>query len=64
MNKIILAKNRKVEFPKRIKLVEPDTLNNYIYDLEFEPGLITESGTNIDADLVNLLQKNSYRCKV
>ena len=60
MNKIILAKNRKVEFPKRIKLIEPDTLNNYIYDLEFEPGLITEPGTNIDADLVNLLQKNSF----
>ncbi|MDR2879780.1 MAG: hypothetical protein LBV03_07700 [Fusobacteriales bacterium] len=60
MNRIILAKNRKVEFPKRIKLTEPDTLNNYIYNLEFEPGLITEPGTNIDADLVNLLQKNSF----
>ena len=60
MNKIILAKNRKVEFPKRIKLTEPDTLNNYTYDLEFDPGLITEPGTNIDADLVNLLQKNSF----
>ena len=60
MNKIILAKNRKVEFPKRVKLTEPDTLNNYTYDLEFDPGLITEPGTNIDADLVNLLQKNSF----
>ena len=60
MNKIILAKNRKVEFPRRIKLTEPDTLNNYTYDLEFDPGLITEPGTNIDADLVNLLQKNSF----
>ncbi|MCP1225218.1 hypothetical protein [Sebaldella sp. S0638] len=60
MNKIILAKNRKVEFPKRIKLTEPDTLENYIYDLEFDPGLVTEPGTNIDANLVNLLQKNSF----
>ena len=59
MNKLILAKNRKVEFPKRIKLTEPDTLNNYTYDLEFDPGLITEPGTNIDADLINLLQKNT-----
>ena len=59
MNKIILAKNRKVEFPRRIKLTEPDTLNNYTYDLEFDPGLITEPGTNIDADLINLLQKNT-----
>lgn len=59
MNKLILAKNRKVEFPKRIKLTEPDTLDNYIYNLDFEPGLITESGTNIDANLINLLQKNS-----
>ena len=59
MNKLILAKNRKVEFPRRIKLTEPDTLNNYIYDLEFDPGLITEPGTNIDADLINLLQKNT-----
>ena len=57
MNKLILAKNRKVEFPKRIKLTEPDTLNNYTYDLEFDPGLITEPGTNIDANLINLLQK-------
>ena len=67
MNKIILAKNRKVEFPKRIKLTEPDTLNNYIYDLEFEPGLVTEPGTNIDAALVNLLQKNTFidvKCNV
>ena len=60
MNKIILAKNRKVEFPKRIKLTEPDTLENYIYDLEFDPGLVTEPGTNIDANLINLLQKNSF----
>ena len=60
MNKIILAKNRKVEFPKRIKLIEPDNLNTSIYDLEFEPGLITESGTNIDADLINLIQKNTF----
>ena len=59
MNKLILAKNRKVEFPRRIKLTEPDTLNNYTYDLEFDPGLITEPGTNIDADLINLLQKNT-----
>lgn len=59
MNKLILAKNRKVEFPRRIKLIEPDTLNNYTYDLEFDPGLITEPGTNIDADLINLLQKNT-----
>lgn len=59
MNKLILAKNRKVEFPKRIKLTEPDTLDNYIYNLDFEPGLITEPGTNIDANLINLLQKNS-----
>ena len=59
MNKLILAKNRKVEFPKRIKLTEPDTLNNYTYDLEFDPGLITEPGTNIDANLINLLQKNT-----
>ena len=59
MNKLILAKNRKVEFPRRIKLTEPDTLNNYTYDFEFDPGLITEPGTNIDADLINLLQKNT-----
>ena len=59
MNKLILAKNRKVEFPRRIKLTEPDTLNNYTYDLEFDPGVITEPGTNIDADLINLLQKNT-----
>jgi hypothetical protein len=59
MNKLILAKNRKVEFPKRIKLTEPNTLDNCIYDLEFDPGLITEPGTNIDADLINLLQKNT-----
>lgn len=67
MNRLILAKNRKVEFPKRIKLTEPDTLNNYIYDLEFDPGLITESGTNINADLINLLQKNTLldlKCEV
>ncbi|MDR2879781.1 MAG: hypothetical protein LBV03_07705 [Fusobacteriales bacterium] len=59
MNKLISAKNRKVEFPKRIKLTEPDTLNNYIYDLEFDSGLITEPGTNIDVVLINLLQKNT-----
>ena len=67
MNKIILAKNRKVEFPRRIKLTEPDTLNNYTYDLEFDPGLVTEAGTNLDANLVNLLQKNSLidlKCNV
>ncbi len=67
MNKLILAKNRKVEFPRRIKLTEPDTLNNYTYDFEFDPGLITEPGTNIDADLINLLQKNTIldlKCKV
>ncbi len=60
MNKIILAKNRKVEFPRRVKLTEPDTLNNYTYDLEFDPGLVTEAGTNLDANLVNLLQKNTF----
>ena len=54
MNRLILAKNRKIEFPKSIKLTEQDTLNNYTYDLEFDPGLITELVTNIDADLVNL----------
>ena len=60
MNKIILAKNRKVEFPRRVKLTEPDTLNNYTYDLEFDPGLVTEAGTNLDANLVNLLKKNTF----
>lgn len=59
MNRLILAKNRRVEFPRRIKLTDPDTLNNSTYDLEFDPGLITEPGTNIDADLINLLQKNT-----
>ena len=57
MNRLILAKNRKIEFPKSIKLTEQDTLNNYTYDLEFDPELITELVKNIDADLVKKKKK-------
>lgn len=47
--------DRNVEFPNRLQLTVVDE-NALIYDMEMQPGYVTEAGTPVDSDLFTDLQ--------